>query len=414
MPEFYFASADTLKLLETLATGFLIEFDEDDSPVLLMKFDSAILTHIIKGVPIALMINNPHLTAKNISLIIFDNLREPLWVDSNPTSDFDQNFPQFDRKAIKLIGKQAIRIVLYNDLTVPVYSVELPLQYEIPAWHNWMTKVYNDPIFSEPLSNKDSADGLWKYQQSFRLDLLNSDHSADEKFQVAYNQSKGENADKVKLEGYNFNNYLNFTDGKHGANQELSIKHILSNYFTIDEDLFISPKNIDGKEFTDFVVLLDDGYILIESKFVISTRSSNVNSALKKATFQLNKSDEAIRSNQLQLKNKELALALLKRRYNLKLCVHNDDIVLNQTKSGALVDGMSKQQLPMFISVMVLSNFLAALYIKNAAYFRDNLEANLVMAFTKYYTEGPSVLIFRNFRAFGHDDDFFRQRHDGI
>jgi hypothetical protein len=408
MPEFYFASAISIKLLETLPTGFLIEFDEDGIPVLLLKFDNATLTQILKGVPLSLMLNNPNLTNKSISLIIYDNVQEPLWIDGNPPDNYDSAFPQFDIQAIQLIGHKEIKIALYNDLTIPIYSSALDLKYDLKEWDSWMAKVYNDPIFSEPLKITDYNENLWKYQQSFNLKILNVDHTSEEKIKIAYNQWEGDNAGKVSLKDYNFNDYLNIIDGKHGYNQELSIKHILSNYFTIDQEVFVSPLNTDGTEFTDFVILLDDAYILIESKFIISSKATNINSALRKAVNQLSLADQQIKENTISLKNKSLEAELLKRKFNLKLCFHNDNIVLQESKCKALIANFRKNQLPMFISVMVFNQFLAALYIKNQAYFKDNLEGNLVTAFGEFYEGEKSILIFREFKAFGEDDNYFK------
>jgi hypothetical protein len=129
---------------------------------------------------------------------------------------------------------------------------------------------------------------------------------------------------------------------------------------------------------------------------------------LRKAVNQLSLADQQIKENTISLKNKSLEAELLKRKFNLKLCFHNDNTVLQESKCKALIANFRKNQLPMFISVMVFNQFLAALYIKNQAYFKDNLEGNLVTAFGEFYEGEKSILIFREFKAFGEDDNYFK------
>jgi hypothetical protein len=394
MPEFYFPGDKASRHLEEAPQGFILEFDEESMPVLLMKFDAAKLDSIIKGCAMELLINNPRLTASSLSLVIYDNKKYPCWADGVEDSSKDHVHIDFSPDAINLIGKQQIRIGLYNELRIPIYFAVVPMEFDLPKWEQWISAYYNDPttlLFSKPSPGLTTQE-LYK---GFSIPIANHDHSKKEKLNIHFKLTEGFNAEKIALKGYNFGDYAD--NGKHGYNQELSVKHILGTYFEIGKELFIGPKNADGTEFTDFILLLEDTYILFESKYVISTKSNKSTGALNKAVMQLNRADELIRSQKLEMEDPDLAEELISRKFNLKICLHNDSLYLSEEKCKPLIEKFEKRELPMFLSVSVLNQFLAGFHIKNEEYFHVNLKRNLVDRFRSFYSSDESVMIIHNF-----------------
>lgn len=395
MPEFYFTGNKAYRHLEKVSQGFILEFDNESMPVLLMKFDAAILGSIIKGCAMELLINNPRLTVSCLSLVIYDNKKYPCWADGVDISSKDHVHVDFSTDAINLIGKKQIRIGLYNELLIPIYFSVVPLEFDLLKWEQWIFAYYNDP--TTLLSPKPNL-GLTTKElyKGFSISIENLDHSKQEKLNINFNLSEGFNADKMSLRGYNIDDYSE--NGKHGYNQELSVKHILGTYFEIGKELFIGPKNTDGTEFIDFVLLLDDTYILFESKYVISTKSNKSTGALNKAIIQLNRADELIRFKKIEMEDKDLGKGLISRKFNLKICLHNDSLYLSEEKCKPLIKKFDKRELPMFMSVSVLNQFLAGFHIKNKEYFHLNLKRNLVNRFRSFYCSDELIMIVQDFR----------------
>lgn len=401
MPEFYSAGKEAYKQMEEIPQGFAFEFDDEGIPVLLIKFDIAILTSIIKGCPLEILINNPRLTQKSLSLVIYDNVKYPYWVDGVEDLSKDKVYTEFSSNVINLIGKKQIKLALYNEILMPVYFKTLTLSFDLSEWKKWITAFYNDPLTLLPPA---PSMGLTTQQlyKGFCIPIGNVNHSGEQKLSINFSITEGVNADKLTVNGYNFNDYIE--DGKHGYHQELSVKKILATYFEIGKELFVSPVNQNGTEFADFILLLDDTYIIFESKYVISTKPTKINSALSKAVEQLARTDRLIRDDELQLKNLDLTNELRSRKFNLKICLHNDSLYLTKSKCQSIIDKFDKMDLPMFMSVSILSQFLAAFHITNSAYFHLNLKVNLVNRFYDFYTSDEEIMILRTF-GFGNIEE---------
>lgn len=394
MPEFYYAGKEAYRQLEETPQGFAFEFDDESMPVILIKLDAAILTSIIKGCPLELLINNPRLTHKSLSLVIYDNKKYPSWMDGVEIFSKDKVYSEFSPDVINLLGKKEIRLALYNEVLMPIFFTVVPLEFDQSRWEHWITDFYTNPL---TLLLPEPSPGLTTQElyRGFPILIANSDHSGEQKLKINFSITEGINANKLSVKGYDFNEYAE--NGKHGYNQELSIKHILATYFEIGQELFISPLNKDKTEFTDFILLLDDTYILFESKYVLSTKPTKINAALSKAVEQLSRADELIRSETLQLDDAILMDVLKDRKFNLKICLHNDSLYLTTNKCLSIINKFDKMDLPMFMSVSVLNQFLAAFHIKNPEHFHLNLKINLIDRFYDFYTTDEQVIILREF-----------------
>ena len=66
---------------------------------------------------------------------------------------------------------------------------------------------------------------------------------------------------------------------KHGYNQELSIRANLTRYFSPNQELYHSLLKADKTELTDFLIEYRNAVIIIESKYILSGKQRQLNSA---------------------------------------------------------------------------------------------------------------------------------------
>jgi hypothetical protein len=77
MPELYFPSEDIHAKISSLVQGFWLEIEEDNTVVLLLKFEASIITKLISGCKFELVIRNPLLSKRSITLYVYDNPKDP-------------------------------------------------------------------------------------------------------------------------------------------------------------------------------------------------------------------------------------------------------------------------------------------------------------------------------------------------
>lgn len=380
MAEFYYPSKEnTLNLLLTAPQGFQIEFSENGEATLFLKFDMAVLIAIIKGCKLRIKILNPFYEEVPYILEILDNANIPLYIESTGKTENNSLHPDIGL----LLPLKEIKISLLNELTSPIYGFSTILDFNVNDYKFWLNNIEDK---NPEKSNKE-----------FIIDIKNRDHSSEPKF-ISITNINDEANSKLINSVINVDDYL--TDGKHGYSQESSIKHILESHFILDKELFISPNYADGTEFCDFIVLLERCYILIESKFVISSKRTREAQQIKKGVNQLFRAHSDILDKSTILENKGLQMELQKRNYPLKILIHNGSLTLDQQKCAAWLSYSNKMHLPMFVSVNTLNHFINVLYLKNPSHFKSNLDYNLFKIFQRYYFEDnqPDFLIFENFQ----------------
>jgi hypothetical protein len=224
----------------------------------------------------------------------------------------------------------------------------------------------------------------------FLIRLINSDHSGEKMVDVLM-YDPAQNFANVINGRYNFADFL--TDGKHGYHQEFSLHHTFSQFFNENENYFSAPLKTSGQEFTDFVILLDDAYLLIESKHVISAKQTKVSKQISKAAQQLKNSDELILDGTLSLQDSFLQQALLQRRINIRICIYNDAIKLTESKCTSIINEFEKVDLPMFISMSTIKEFLVGIYLMSSERFEQNVKENLMRFFIEHQQSEKTVLI---------------------
>lgn len=375
--------------MEDLVQGFMFDTDDLGDPVLMIKFDAAVLTSIVKGCALEIIAGHPDVFPGGCVLMIFDNPKVPLFVYNIPQEMDTAVGPEVAWQLEKLIENKQIRIALFNELLMPVFSGELEATFNNADWQNWLSGQ-----FREPKLDPRGPNAITYYPEQsnngFLIRLINCDHSGEKMIDVLMYDPEKDFANVVDGR-YNFADFL--TDGKHGYHQEFSLHHTFSQFFTENENYFPSPLKTGGQEFTDFVILLDDAYLLIESKHVISAKQTKVSKQISKATQQLKRSDELILDGTLSLKNSMLQQALLQRRINIRMCIYNDAIKLTESKCKTIVSEFDKIDLPIFISVGTLKEFLVGIYLMSSERFKQNVKENLMRFFIEYQRSEKTVLI---------------------
>lgn len=324
MPDLYVPSLKTLEQLETLVQGFLLEFDDNETVVLLVKFDDSIISKLISGVDIELVIRNPRISGLSITLYIFDREKDPLYVTWQNFTEEDKNYKGIDIAAIEILKSQHIRVAYYNNSNLPVFSTILETHSGFEEFKKWIYGVYTRECFIE-----ESQLGHYfpeSLDKGFKIKILNQDHSNAKMLSInSLEQSEiwGENW----VGGQTFYDYSNLSkEGRHGYAQELSVRSMLMHYFEPHIELFYSPKAEGGLELTDFLVYYKKAVLLIESKFVKSHKQTKLNQAAKKATDQLITTKNKISS--LNIEDPKLKEKLKDIEVLLSICVYNDTLQL--------------------------------------------------------------------------------------
>lgn len=381
MAEIYYPSKkETLELLLTVPQGFQLEFSNNEKATLFLKFDMAMLIAIIKGCGLRFKLLNPVDNQVTYLVEILDNPSNPFYIESTTKNKDNLFHPDVDL----LLALKELKVSLLNELTSPIYGFSTTLDFNVDNYKTWLNNIRDT---NPDVRNKE-----------FIIDIKNRDHSFDPKF-ISITSVIDSGSSKLSNSVINIDDFLN--DGKHGYSQESSIKHILQAHFILDKELFISPEYADGREFCDFIVLLERCYILIESKFVISSKRTKEALQIKKGVKQLVRAHGDILDKIVSLKDENLQKELVKRKYPLKILVHNGALTLDQKKCAAWLSYPNKMHLPMFTSINTFNHFINALYIKNSDHFKFDLEYNLFKFFERYYFEDnqPDFLIFDQFKV---------------
>lgn len=165
------------------------------------------------------------------------------------------------------------------------------------------------------------------------------------------------NKEYFKLEEY-------FEDGRHGYIHEYSIRNLLQTVFIPNRNLFWSPKKIDETELTDFLIFTSNIVLVIESKYVVSSKSTNFNKAIVKGVRQLRDAHKMIKSKQIITTNNELNEMLQKVDVSFRICVFNDSSSNHIKKFRNVIDTFDRKDLPMFVTSSFLGQLLWLLRIK--------------------------------------------------
>lgn len=394
MASLYIAQKETFEKLKSLLQGFYLELDENNNPVLLIKLEASLLDSILKGVLIEIVLRNPNINKRSCTLYINDLPKNPFYISGSNFGKEDNIIKGFDEVAIKIVSSEKITMVLYNEYTHPFYTTELTINSDYKNLENWLYKIYNDKEYNHLDITIDNGNYFPENKfKGFNIKINNKDHSQEEKLIILAPEYE---------ESFNYKNYTG--NGKHGYHQESSIFNNLSNFFTHEIDFYASPKYTNGNEFTDFIIILNESILIIESKYIISEKKTKSNQAIVKAIEQLNKVEKEIFTRDVNLTNHKLKNMLNKVETIIKICLVNDRIILTDNNTKNITKKYSKKQLPFFISVTSFFQLIGTLEIKNKNYLLINLILNCKNLYEQYLSSEEEIMYIRDFKMGEFDE----------
>ncbi|WP_426473729.1 hypothetical protein [Chryseobacterium balustinum] len=341
----YIPSTNLWDKISSLNQGFIIQ--KDPEYVISIKLEPSILNSIIDGCLIEIGIVKEYYGVGLTMLIIEDIPQQPFYVIGENFSKKDSKLTNYDEVIIDIFNQQQIILALFNLDSTPIYSKELKLNLEV-------TKQELIEWLATPPSNHNNLT-LFNPNDIFPINLNNfEDKRSDKKIFIykpePFSFEKGEYNVITSIE--------NDTEkGRHGYSQEQAIRNILINHFELGNDYFESPIKSNGEELTDSLIVLDKSLILIESKYVISSKQNKKNIALRKAINQLNNAEEYILINGFEniLKTNE---------YNIiKICIVDAKLFHHKSK---LPENLYQEHpnLPIVFTLSSFNNMLGSYMIK--------------------------------------------------
>ncbi len=334
------------------------------------------LTSIINGCPIEIVLRNPNIAVRTCTLYAYDILTNPYCVTGENFSDEDKAVRGFDEIVMKLLTKPQIRVVLYNEFSHPIFTTFLELDYSADEFSSWLLKVQSHDEFKNVPKDVLGIYFPENERTGFRVKVLNKDNSKEKKLIIIspdYDYDVQSEA-IIKHGAFNYDDYAG--DGKHGYWQELSVLNNFLRLLKPNVDFFVSPKQVDGNEFADFLVIYKNACIIIESKYVISDKTTKRNAAIKKAVEQLDRAEKLIKNKEARLVDDVFAKLIDRVNFVVKICLVNDKTILDEANSRNIIQQYQKEELPLFISVSGFFRVLTELRLKNEGQFMFNIVYN--------------------------------------
>lgn len=403
MPGYYFPKTEVQDFINALSYGFYLETSEDGKVAVLVKVEPAIMNSIISGCPIKLIIRNPNLFERSCTLYLYDLPNDPFHITWHQFSEEDDFLKGFDKVAIDIaLRSKEIILVLYNDLNHVVFKTELKISCDRIAFDKWVYKTYNSAEYRDLSTPK--VDGNYypeDEKKGFAVLIHNIDNSKTEKIKILSPEYADLWRQNPMSDGELFDHSAYNGNGKHGALQELGISSKLEAFFTPEKDFFVSPKDAKGLEFTDFILFDNNAVLIIESKYIISTKSTKRHANITKAIRQLERAETAIVTGKAKMANLDLQEKLNNTEIVIKVCLYNDRVHFDDKYRKSLASQFSKFQLPIFISVTVFSVYLTSLRLKNPDAFSYNMMANLIAFYDNFLDGNSEIPLLVDFRING-------------
>lgn len=400
----YLPKPKSIDFLKRNVCGFYLESDIYGTPVLLLKFDASTIASVIRGCKIDIIIRNPNIESNCVALYIHDSEINPLCVIGNNFGELSSQYPKLDSIAFSIINSNKLIVALFNEYAICIHSFETEINPDKTSFEKWLINIETDPVFlNAQLFEKFNYDKE-NITTGFKVEINNKDHT-EEEFINSYIYFKDRADIKSDTLGYCFKDYIN--NGKHGYDQENSITRTLFMFFD-QNDYYVSPVRIDNTELTDFIIFFDDTVVLLESKCILSTHFKKQNDNLVKGVRQLLKAKTEILNKSLQLKDKRLERRLLNSANVFTICLHNDQVVLHPHNTHGLTDVFTKNDLPIFTSVLLLSELLTIFGKVQTIDFKYIFKAYLDF-FTNQYMESTSDLFVLTHKDVEEFKDLFKK-----
>ena len=183
MPDVYIPGESLRQKISSLVQGFYLEVSDDDEIVLIIKSEAATLSSLINGCPIEVVLRNPRLAKRSITIYVYDNTINPLWITADNFSTESSEFLNFDEIAIDLLKAEEIRVAYFSEMNIPVFTTLLKKDNVLADFTLWHEKLMELNSTAEPVS-----DGYFLPEnelKGFRLKIHNRDCSKEEKLKIS-------------------------------------------------------------------------------------------------------------------------------------------------------------------------------------------------------------------------------------
>lgn len=384
----YFQSENSTAKLASLLEGFLLEVDRDGIVVVLVKVDAAKLASLLGGCKIEFVIGSPKNSRRSTIMIIYDRIDAPFQIRGQELSLEDEEYLGIDKVSVSLINSEKIRIVYFNLLNYQILSTTVEKQNDLEKFRTWYGS-----------SSNSAAKGSTRVPQasfrdtSFLIKISNKDFSNENKITTfGSHQLLDVNQELPGVQNYQFDNYI--SNGRHGQNQEISIGAGLGRFFSPDKDLFFSPKYNDGNELTDFLIIGQGAVLIIESKYVISQKSTKYAQAIAKAIKQLKRASWEIGFHPESFSNEEAFFEELKSVNRIyRICIVHDTHIISESLEEKICSKHTKEELPIFISIDTFLLFIGITGVKSGVFHKGLFFQKFFELYEAFLKSSRQVLI---------------------
>jgi|GEM_PF-2687809 len=335
--------------------GFKLSLNKE-GVFLEVKLLAAELISFINSAIVCLVLDK---STETICLEILDKENDPFLIFHNfKHSSKKQGIPI---EVWSLIKETMFNLIVYNDDNYPICKIQVPKNNLINEFEGWVLS--SDNRFKCLFENIDFSNKL----TTIFLDPVKS---------KTWDGNLINNKEYFKLEEY-------FDDGNHGYIHEYSIRNILQTVFLPNKNLFWSPKKIDGTELTDFLIFASNIVLIIESKYIVSSKSTNFNKAIVKGVKQLRETHKLIKSKKALTTNNELNEMLQKVDVSIRICVFNDTSSYHIRKFKNVINTFDRTDLPIFVTSSFLGQLLWFFRIK----YQEDTDVHFFRYIIKMYND---------------------------
>ncbi len=358
----------TREKIESLPQGFFLSYDSQKNVVLSIKAIPGLISSLIKGCSISL-----YLTKDDplVTLFIVDNPNNPYYFKGNNFSAQSKEFGNVETIIIDLIKATSFKLIILNETNYQIVNADITKENSQSVFNSWQ--------------NADNTE--------FEIEISNLSFKDNEKI-IYIDSIKNEIWNNQLIDGkpyFKFNEYSE--NGKHGYNQEFSIRNILSEFYDPNLELFPSVMKTNGDELTDFIVIFKKAIVIIESKFTISDKQTKFNDAISKAIKQLNLAEEIITQQPDLVDHSFVRSEIENYQVILKICVFYDDGRNLKKAFQNIEDKYALETLPIFFPINFFDQYMSYLKNLNIEEYKYNIIENLLRIRIQYRQKGKPVII---------------------
>lgn len=361
MTQPYLSPEDSLNdEIKNLVNGFTLTYSADDTPVLSLKYDRSTLIAILKGCNMAIKVFDPEDTIDGCILYINYQPKKTVYVSKSSCCKTKVN-----QTVDKFITAFVLRLQLFTEDNVPLLNTMLSLAFDISEYMDWKLNI--------------NAKKSVLKENSFSIEIKNKDHWASDLGNLMTIESNKINFLHLKYPSYNILNFFNANVNT--ADRKDHLQKILEHHFTINKNLFKSPKQKDGSELCEYLILMEYSAIIIKSGYKSISTEQNQLVASVEQLIQIKKN---IKSKAFKLKNGDLENQLNSKITILPALIYDGGINITNNWCEKKLGEISRKKTPMFFEINYLNYILEKLYITYKRNFLDELEKLALRTFTFY------------------------------